>query len=743
MTAALLGALAAGCGGGGGGGGAAPTNFNTAEFQANFGLGSINVLSTYSGGFTGTGQTIAVIDTGIDVDHPDLDANIAAASTDIVTSNSAFLNDIDGHGTQVSGVAAAERNGVGTHGVAFNSQILAIRADSIGSCLTLCTFTNADVADAIDFAVANGAGVINLSLGGGASNADFLASVQAAVNAGVIFAIASGNTGGADPLNPANLATTASFNGQIIAVGAVDSSNAIASFSNRAGTVQNFYLVAPGVSIVTTNIGGGTTTVSGTSYSAPHVAGAVALTRQRFPALSATQIVDALLAAATDLGASGTDAIFGRGLLNVSAALAPLGATTLPAGASEAEDARAMVALDSSDMQLGAAFGDGIADALSRRPAIIVDAFGRAFVADVSGYVSPANDRPALDTLLDSGARTRTLTTEIGTRGSLALGFADAPVETSEFARRFADTPGAVEDLDSPSFTLASGFGGDTEVAFGFGTSLAPSLDAARRAGVNFVSADLLAAPGLGMAGTGETVEVLQRLDRRTSVRLAAALGSRVFDDPYGERSRTTVALDLERRLAGGAPLGAHAATMSEEGSFLETVSSGAFEAADGALTGFLGFSASLPLAGAWTLHGRSHLGLTEVDEAGPGVVADFSRISSSAISLGLLRQAWLEEGDTLGLMVFQPLRGRERLGKCVASRGLRLREWGGDVCGPAGAAFPNWSRAWHRARLRAETRSRRRVSGQSDAALPTRPRRGRRTRDHCAVAVQDRVLTA
>ena len=395
MTAALLGALAAGCGGGGGGGGAAPTNFNTAEFQANFGLGSINVLSTYSGGFTGTGQTIAVIDTGIDVDHPDLDANIAAASTDIVTSNSAFLNDIDGHGTQVSGVAAAERNGVGTHGVAFNSQILAIRADSIGSCLTLCTFTNADVADAIDFAVANGAGVINLSLGGGASNADFLASVQAAVNAGVIFAIASGNTGGADPLNPANLATTASFNGQIIAVGAVDSSNAIASFSNRAGTVQNFYLVAPGVSIVTTNIGGGTTTVSGTSYSAPHVAGAVALTRQRFPALSATQIVDALLAAATDLGASGTDAIFGRGLLNVSAALAPLGATTLPAGASEAEDARAMVALDSSDMQLGDAFGDGIADALSRRPAIIVDAFGRAFVADVSGYVSPANERSA------------------------------------------------------------------------------------------------------------------------------------------------------------------------------------------------------------------------------------------------------------------------------------------------------------------------------------------------------------
>ena len=421
-----------------------------------FGLGNINVLSTYDAGFTGTGQTIAVIDTGIDVDHPDLDANIAAASTDIVTGNPVFLNDIDGHGTQVAGVAAAERNGVGTHGVAFNSQILAIRADSIGSCLTLCTFTNADVADAIDFAVANGAGVINLSLGGGASDADFLASVQAAVDAGVILTIAAGNTGGADPLNPANLATTASFNGQIIAVGAVDATNAIAGFSNRAGTVQNFYLVAPGVGIVTTDIGGGTTTV-GTSYSAPHVAGAVALTRQRFPAQSATQVGNALLAAATDLGAAGTDAIFGRGLLNVSAALAPLGATALPAGASEAEEARAMSSLGASDMKLGAAFGDGIARALAATPAIIVDSYYRAFIADLSGYVHSRNASPDLEALLDPGAGPCAFSANIAARSTLSLTFGDTPEETSELASRFAETPADGADLDTPAVTLTVG----------------------------------------------------------------------------------------------------------------------------------------------------------------------------------------------------------------------------------------------------------------------------------------------
>ena len=519
-------ATAACGGGGGGGGGSTTTNFNTAEFQANFGLGNINVLSTYDAGFTGTGQTIAVIDTGIDVDHPDLDANIAAASTDIVTANPIFLNDIDGHGTQVAGVAAAERNGVGTHGVAFNSQILAIRADSIGSCLTLCTFTNADVADAIDFAVANGAGVINLSIGGGASDADFLTSVQNAVNAGVILTIAAGNTGGADPLNPANLATTASFNGQIIAVGAVNSSNAIAGFSNRAGTVQNFYLVAPGVGIVTTDIGGGTTTVSGTSYSAPHVASAVALTRQRFPALSATQVVNALLAAATDLGAAGTDAIFGRGLLNVSAALAPLGATSLPAGASEAEEARAMAALGASDMKLGTAFGDSIARALAATPAIIVDSYDRAFIADLSGYVHPANASPDLEGLLDSGAGSRAFSADIAARGTLSLSFSNAPEATSELASRFAETPGDGAGLDAPAVTFTAGLGRRTELALGFATALGQDSDIARRAGVSFVSADLLAPPTPGMAGTGETLVLRHELGRRTRVRLSLAMSN-------------------------------------------------------------------------------------------------------------------------------------------------------------------------------------------------------------------------
>ena len=423
------------------------------------------------------------------------------------------------------------------------------------------------------------------------------------------------------------------------------------------------------MSIVTTDIGGGTTTVNGTSYSAPHVAGAVALTRQRFPALSATQIVNALLAAATDLGATGTDTIFGRGLLNVSAALAPLGATSLPAGASEGEEARAMAALDSADMKLGPGFGDSIARALAATPTIVVDSFGRAFVTDVSGYVSPANSGPDIVTLLDPDAAGRTFATEIAALGSLALSF-DTPKETSEFARRFAEAPGGAQSLDAPAVNFSTRLGPGTELTLGLSTAAGPDSDAARRAGVNFVSADLLAAPVLGMSGTGESVVLHQRLDRRTTIRLAVAVGTRTFDDPYGERGRSAVALDLDRRFDGGAMLSAHVSALSEEGSFLDTVSSGALEAAGGARTSFLGLSTAVPLGRGWSLQGRSLVGLTEVRESGPGVLSEFSRIRSTSHSLGVVRRAWLNERDSFGLVLFQPLRvedGSARLSLPVA----------------------------------------------------------------------------
>ncbi|MEM1140315.1 MAG: S8 family serine peptidase, partial [Pseudomonadota bacterium] len=182
-----LSAVLAGCGGGGGGGGlvsvtpptpsnppsfpspsptipsspptvpTTPTTPGFNEFDTNYGLAAVNADSAYALGATGDGVRVAVIDSGIDTDHPDLDGQIATGSIDIITNTTGTLDDVDGHGTAVSSVIASELNGVGPHGVAYQAEILAIRADTPGSCATSCSYSDTNLANAVDYAVAQGA----------------------------------------------------------------------------------------------------------------------------------------------------------------------------------------------------------------------------------------------------------------------------------------------------------------------------------------------------------------------------------------------------------------------------------------------------------------------------------------------------------------------------------------------------------------------------------------------------------
>ena len=132
-----------------------------------------------------------------------------------------------------------------------------------------------------------------------------------AVSAGRILVLAAGNEGGAEPIFPAIFAGSAEASGQAIVVGALDTDGDIADFSNRAGSARGHYLVAPGVDILAPPERR-CASVSGTSFATPHVTGAVALLLQGAPFLSAQQVVELLLGTATDLGAPGTDDVYGR-----------------------------------------------------------------------------------------------------------------------------------------------------------------------------------------------------------------------------------------------------------------------------------------------------------------------------------------------------------------------------------------------------------------------------------------------
>jgi thermitase len=208
-----------------------------------------------------SGQEIAVLDTGVDYNHPDLDGK-TIRGYDFV-DNDYYPMDLNGHGTHVAGTAAAEtNNGTGIAGMAPNTRILAVRVlDASGN------GSLADIADGIRYAADQGAEVINLSLGCDCSTTTLKNAVDYAWNKGSVVVAAAGNDGVSTTFEPASYAN-------VIAVGAVDSNDRRASFSNYGSWVD---VTAPGVDIAATVPNNGYSYMSGTSMASPHVAGLAGL----------------------------------------------------------------------------------------------------------------------------------------------------------------------------------------------------------------------------------------------------------------------------------------------------------------------------------------------------------------------------------------------------------------------------------------------------------------------------------
>ena len=239
-------------------------------------------------GATGQGVVVAVIDTGVDLDHREFAGRIVQGY-DFV-DNDIFANDGNGHGTHVAGTIAGAYDDFGVTGVAFNSQIMPVRVlGSDGSGYT------SDIISGIRFAADNNADVINLSLGGGGYSQSMADAIEYATNRGSVVVMAAGNSGGISPEYPAAHAINYG-----LAVGAVDQYENLASFSNLAGSTAIDYVTAPGVDVYSSIPGDRYAFYSGTSMATPHVAGAAALLRGYDPNLSAESIEDLLTGTASN-----------------------------------------------------------------------------------------------------------------------------------------------------------------------------------------------------------------------------------------------------------------------------------------------------------------------------------------------------------------------------------------------------------------------------------------------------------
>ena len=264
-----------------------------------WGLDNINAPEVWGGGSTfagttGRGTTIAVIDTGVDLDHPEFSGRLVAGY-DFVDDDT-IADDGNGHGTHVAGTIAGANDGNGITGVAFDADIMPLRVlgdEGYG--------WTQDIISAVRWAADNGADVINMSLGGSSYSQAMADAISYASGRGSVVVMAAGNSGGSSPDYPAAHAINHG-----IAVGAVDRNRSLAGFSNQAGSTELDYVTAPGVSIYSAVPGGGYATFNGSSMAAPHVAGVAGLLKSHDRSLSPSAVEDLLTGSASNATGSGS-----------------------------------------------------------------------------------------------------------------------------------------------------------------------------------------------------------------------------------------------------------------------------------------------------------------------------------------------------------------------------------------------------------------------------------------------------
>ncbi len=282
---------------------------NDPNFGSQWGLSRLQAEASWLVS-RGGGQTVAVVDTGVSPE-PDLAPQLLTG-WDYVAGHADGRSDANGHGTHVAGIiAATANNGVGGSGLAPSAKVLPVRSlDASGSGYW------SDVANGIVYAVNQGAGVINLSLGGHSGNSSLQAAIDYATSNGRVVVAAAGNDGTSVPTYPA------AYPG-VIGVAASTQSDAVAGFSNSGSAVD---VTAPGVGILST-VPGGYASMSGTSMAAPFVSATAALLRSAAVArgLGSVNVESVLASSATDIAAPGRDANSGAGLINPRNALCSVG----------------------------------------------------------------------------------------------------------------------------------------------------------------------------------------------------------------------------------------------------------------------------------------------------------------------------------------------------------------------------------------------------------------------------------
>ncbi|MGX1197558.1 S8 family peptidase [Parvibaculum sp. MBR-TMA-1.3b-4.2] len=649
-----------GCGGGGGGGGDAPPSpsptpspildplleipspvvrtpvvpIRTAEYDNSTYLDGIQADGAYLLGATGNGVNIAIIDDGISETSPELSGRVRDY---IDTTGSYPSGGLADHGTSVASIAAAVRDGAGVHGVAFNSYLYDINVFT-KSATGDVSATDADIGEALNIVAGNNpsyssvnARIANMSLAGdGGFSSSTLAAMRSVAAADRIMVISAGNDGNAQPAPTALAVTDPGIGPSMLIVGAVDDANTIASFSNRAGSYGDYFVVAPGVRLITAAKDGGYVFFSGTSAATPVVSGALAVLANAYPFLTGPQLVALIKQTADDLGAPGVDAVYGSGLVNLTTAMNPVAPLVMTVG--NTVDA-VTAPLSGATVATGSVLGG-----FKGGHTILLDAYRRAYTVPLDTFVTRQASLFDSFTGVDgraSGAGIGALLDNWYPEKGASLAFG------SGVAARHVSAAYAVA-LSGNTFAMSMRHAGVASLV------AMPELEPAAGNGRSlFLSTSSAATPQGAFMGDGVSGVALGW--RNDGLRMTASYAAGRNIRGRSDLMQSSMAVKI-----GPVEWGLSGSMLNEDGSLLGAFGQGVFAGAGGR-TGFATASLRYDAGADWTLAATyTRARLTE-GTLGNGL--GLRNVDGSAMSFTLSGPAGWREGDRLGFRMAQPLR--------------------------------------------------------------------------------------
>ncbi|WP_165496030.1 S8 family peptidase [Phytopseudomonas daroniae] len=614
-----------------------PGNFRTEEFNKGRHLGAVGTEYAYAKGATGKGVVIAINDTGMDINDVDLREQIAPGGEQI-RDDGPQMRDTASHGTAVGKAAAAQKNGIGTHGVAHGAKLLPIIALDSGTGLGL------GEADRVEREIAYNAKVSNNSWSSGWSS-EYVQSYigpayQRGVDAGIIYVFAAGNAGAAQPSQQALLPLEVpGLKGQWLAVVGVDtgsSTGTIAGSSNRCGAAKEWCIAAPW-QIPVSNADGSVGEVAGTSIAAPQVSGGLAILLELFPTLSPAQVVQRLLTSANKQGDYANQDIYGQGVMDLRAASEPIGMLMIERNSGE------IMALSQSAIAESSAMGNAIRSSLAKVDLVLKDSLDTPFLLKGDLLSSKQADEY---TRIDSGKYLARLEQEsrmqrFATDGGLTLNYSTGGEGSG------LEAMGEVQAWQSLTSQTAFSATFNSDPSWNQGLArLQPNLASAS-------ITEALGNPYLSLGEQASGAGLHQQLGQnwQTGVQLQTARAAEHFTDKPATERQQSIQTELAYAADNGIVASWQVGVLNEEQRLLGSQSE-TLLGRGSARTLFNGFNLSVPLSERWQVYGRYNGGQSHLKGSG---WADGSKLSSNSFTLGLNGQP--ADGLQIGALAYQPLR--------------------------------------------------------------------------------------